>query len=113
MQEVIEFAKPILESIPKNFETVDELKKYSADNQLEERLEQHPLIVDTAIIKSSNGLDYRIIVPMKFQISGLDVESNATIANRTNLNYKLILGEKDLKKFLIDPSKKLILKLKN
>lgn len=113
MQEVIEFAKPILESIPKDFETVDELKKYSADNQLEERLEQHPLIVDTAIIKSSNGLDYRIIVPMKFQISGLDVESNATIANRTNLNYKLILGEKDLKKFLIDPSKKLILKLKN
>lgn len=104
--EAIEYAKPILQNIPKDISNVDELKQYSIDNSLEALLEQNPLIKDTAIIKSSNGLDYRIIITVKLQISGIDIESNVTISNRSNLNHRIIIGERDLKKFLIDPSKK-------
>jgi alpha-L-glutamate ligase-like protein len=106
--DVLEFAKPILESIPKTFKTTEELRQYSIENNLEQRLEVNPLIKDTAIIKASNGLDYRIIVGIKLKISGIEVESNVTVANRSNLTQKIIIGEKDLKKFLIDPSKKIL-----
>ena len=104
--DVLEFAAPILQGIPNTFTNVDELKQYSKENNLERRLEENPLIKDTAIIKSSNGLDYRIIVAIKLQVSGIEIESNVTIANRTNLKHKIIIGERDLKKFLIDPTKK-------
>lgn len=107
-KDAIEFANTILESVPKDFSTTEELKQYSQEHELNAKLEVHPLIVGTAIIKASNGLDYRIVVPVKLQISGVEIESNATIANRSNLSHKVIFGEKDLKKFLIDPSKKTI-----
>lgn len=105
--EAVEFAQNIISTIPPTFKNVEDLKKFSQANDLENRLEQHPLIFDTAIIKATNGLDYRIMVMVKLIISGVELETPVTISNRRNLNYKIILGQKDLSHFLIDPTKKI------
>ncbi|MCA9380837.1 ATP-dependent zinc protease [Candidatus Dojkabacteria bacterium] len=84
----------------------DEIKKDANEQKWEERLEEHPDIVDTAIIKQSNGITYRITVEMEFELSGTRVIGLVNIVSRSGLSYKVLIGKKDLKKFLIDPSKK-------
>ncbi len=103
--DVIEFADKILSEIPR-FNNIDEAKEYSASNNLEAKLREHPDIYDTAIIKSSNGISYRISINIKMEVSGALIETHATVSDRSNLNYSMIIGEKDLKNFLIDASKK-------
>ncbi len=101
----IEYSKNILSEAP-TFTSIEEAKKYSEANKLNFTLEKHEDIVGTAIIKASNGIGYRISVPVKLNISGLELESYGNIATRGNLDFKMIIGSRDLKKFLIDPSKK-------
>lgn len=103
--EAIEYAKEVLKDLPR-FKTTEELRQYSSANNLNEKLEKHEDIVGTAIIKASNGISYRISIPVKILIRDIELETTATIAQRANLHYKMILGNKDLKKFLIDPGKK-------
>lgn len=105
-KEAIEYAENILKELPNNIQSVEEMKNVSSNINLNPRLEEHPDIVGTAIVKAANGIDYRITVPVKINISGIDLETSATISNRYHLNNPIIIGEKDLKKFLIDPSKK-------
>lgn len=83
-----------------------DLKKRSNEFKLEEKLLSHKDIERASIVKSSNGISYRIVVKVKFQIEDIVVETNANISDRSLLQYKVIIGRKSLSKFLIDPLKK-------
>lgn len=112
-KEAIEYAQSILSEIPQTFSSIHEAKEYATNHNLNERLEQHPDIQKTAIVKASNGITYRIQLPMKLEISDFQIDTYINVADRSNLLYKVIIGKRDLKKFLIDPAKRLKLKWKS
>ncbi|NQT49440.1 ATP-dependent zinc protease [Candidatus Kuenenbacteria bacterium] len=82
-------------------EEVEELSK----KQVWKELEKHKDIVAVAKIYSSHGISYRMEVPLKLQLGGVEISSNATVIIRENMKYPVIIGRRDLKKFLIDPTK--------
>ena len=61
--------------------------------------------VDTVIVSSSHGASIRPIVNIEFNLEGINITSNATISERSNLKYPIIIGRRDLKYFLIDITK--------
>jgi alpha-L-glutamate ligase-like protein len=68
-------------------------------------LEKHPDVVGVAKTLSSHGATYRIEIKLPLKISGWEMLSKLSIANRTGLKYPLLIGRRDLKKFLIDINK--------
>lgn len=52
---------------------------------------------------SANGVKTRDIVEIDYELSGKRIKSNFTLADRSNLNYPVLIGRNDLKGFIIDP----------
>jgi len=69
-------------------------------------LGKHPDIMGVATVFSSHGVSVRPKVKMKVRISGKIVDSTVSLIDRSLLIYPMIIGKKDLKDFIIDPSKK-------
>ena len=69
-------------------------------------IQENPLIKSRSIVKSGTGITIRPVLPIKIQISGIILETDCTVVKRNELDYKMIVGLKDLKQFLIDPGKK-------
>lgn len=82
-------------------EEVDVLSK----KKIFRELKKHPDIVAVVKIFSSHGVSYRIEVPVKLTISGIDVNTRVSVIRREELEYPAIIGRRDLKKFLVDPTK--------
>jgi len=62
-------------------------------------------ITDVTWVRSAHGLTLRPCVRITFVLSGVKVISKANITNRKLLRYKMIVGRRDLKKFLVDTTK--------
>lgn len=60
-----------------------------------------PFLESVGVIFSASGSSLRPVVKMCFLMNGERVESCLNIANRENLEYPMIIGKRDLKKFLI------------
>lgn len=60
------------------------------------------------LIRSAAGRTRRVFVPLKIKIAGKSIKSKVTIIERTQMNYPMIIGRKDLQKgrFIIDPSRR-------
>ena len=74
----------------------------SVDRALAERLqlsERNKLVS----VRSASGRDKRPTVDVSFTIGGKTIHSVASIADRTDLSYSMIIGRRDLKGFLVDP----------
>jgi alpha-L-glutamate ligase-like protein len=97
-----------------SFQVGDETKTYLAKldtgayrTSLDEKLvEQLGLkVLDRQIlIKSASGVNTRKAVRVSFTLHGRQINSVATIIDRSHLKYPLIVGRKDLKGFLINPA---------
>lgn len=61
--------------------------------------------INTVIVHSGSGTTIRPVIPVTFTMAGEAVKTRASIALRQNLKYSMIVGRRDLKKFLVDPSK--------
>ncbi|HPN96196.1 MAG TPA: sugar-transfer associated ATP-grasp domain-containing protein [Candidatus Moranbacteria bacterium] len=98
--------------------TIDEFQKqeFPADISTEEArmldskekqrlLKEIPDIVDTAIIRSSHGTSYRPMVKIAFIMNDVKITAKASIIDRSNLKFPIIIGKKNLGKFLIDVNK--------
>jgi len=72
---------------------------------IKRKLAKHPDIIEAVFVYSSNGTTLRIKVPLTFYLAGVRIRSAVTIADRGNLRYPMIIGRRDLKGFLIDPTK--------
>lgn len=71
-----------------------------------EHLGKHPDLADIIAVYSSHGVSLRPKVNISFMMDMLEISSRATIINRSQLNYTMIIGQKSLGKFLVDVSKK-------
>ncbi len=69
------------------------------------KLEAHEDIIAVAKTYSSHGASYRMEIPLKIKLSEVEISSNASVIIRENLKYPVIIGRRDLNKFLIDPTK--------
>jgi len=79
--------------------------KSSIDKRLAVQLKIGP-IIETRFIRSASGSGIRPVVKVKCNIKGQTLNSKFTLADRKNMNYKVLIGQNMLKKgFLIDPSK--------
>ena len=67
---------------------------------------KHPDIVGVSTVHSSHGLSVRPQVKMRIKISGKWITSVVSLIDRSQLIRPIIIGKKDLKDFIIDPSKK-------
>ena len=81
----------------------EEIKKLSADETWK-KLEQHPDIVGVAKTFSSHGATYRIEIRINLILNDTLVVSTISIANRSGMKYPILIGRRDLKKFLINPA---------
>ncbi|MBU2564354.1 RimK/LysX family protein [Patescibacteria group bacterium] len=61
-------------------------------------------------VRSSLGKEGRSIIDLSFILDKRTVSTEAFIADRQELKFDIIVGRKDLKKFLVDPSKNILLK---
>lgn len=55
-------------------------------------------------VKAASGQGYRDAVKFDFVLKGKKVSTIATVAERSHLRYPVIVGRRDMKGFLIDPS---------
>lgn len=81
----------------------EEVKKLR-EGDIEEKLKKHPDISDVVFVYSANGVTLRIKIPLIFYLDGVRIESEATIADRSWLKYPMIIGRRDLKGFVVNPS---------
>jgi hypothetical protein len=65
----------------------------------------HTDLEDIDIVYSSSGITVRPKIKIDLIINEQGVISRANIIDRTNLDHPMIIGRKDLKKFLIDVTK--------
>jgi hypothetical protein len=82
----------------------EELKNLSKE-QREATFKDVPDIVDTAIIHSSHGTTYRPMVKIDIVMDGLTIPAKVSIIDRSGLQYPMIIGKRNLGKFLIDVNK--------
>jgi len=68
-------------------------------------LEEVPNLADTAIIHSSHGTTYRPMVNIKIIMDDLEIPAKVSIIDRSNLKLPIIIGKRNLGKFLIDVNK--------
>lgn len=61
--------------------------------------------LDAVAIYSGSGTSIRPLIPLEFELAGQKIKTKATVAERKNLTYAMIVGRKDLKRFLVDPGK--------
>jgi len=77
----------------------------SVDSKLAKELKLGPSI-GTKLVKSSHGQTNRSVVKASIRLAGRRIRARFTIADRTHLKYKVLVGQNILKKrFIIDPDK--------
>lgn len=74
------------------------------------KLYEHPEVTKVSIIKSASGYDYRVRVDVPAQIHDKKFVMHANIADRNHMDYKVLLGKRNLKSFFIDTTIKSVKK---
>ncbi len=97
------------ESILKYFEKIElpaDFKREEGQKVLEDLriryLSGHNDLVDIDIVYSASGTTVRPSIKIKISMDNQDLISRVNIAKRTGLKYPVIIGKRDLKKFLIE-----------
>lgn len=100
LSSVLAFVKT--KDIPKRFESFVEAQNYINTNlnQL-----QHEDIVRWAKIVEDGKIKIKPVISIKIKIRGYEMEFEAIISTQTEMLYPILIGRKELKDFLIDPSK--------
>lgn len=62
-------------------------------------------IIEERRVRSALGEEIRSVVPFVFYLKGEKIETEVFLADRSQMKYEMIIGRRDLKKFIIDPSK--------
>lgn len=79
--------------------------KNSLDVTLAANLSLGP-IVKATLIKSASGASLRPVVEAEIELKGKRIKGLFTLADRSHMKYKVLIGQNTLKKgFMIDPSK--------
>ena len=82
--------------------------KSSIDEKMVQQLRLGP-VKRTKVVKSAHGARLRPIIEATITLSRKKITAEFTVADRSNMRYKLLIGQNILKegKYLIDPLKEL------
>lgn len=86
------------ESLGLTYEKIKNLSKEERENFFRDI----PDLADTAIIHSSHGTTHRPMIKINVTINNLTVPAKVSIIDRSNLKYPVIIGRRNLRKFLIE-----------
>lgn len=95
-------------------ETIDAYEKLDIDykkiknlskEQRQDLLKDIPDLADTAIIHSTHGTTYRPMIKINIIMHTLNIPAKVSVIDRTQLKFPVIIGKRNLGKFLIDASK--------
>ena len=75
------------------------------DEALAKKLNLHQPIIEHRGVRGALGRQMRPVVALTLKVRGRTIKTEAFIADRSHMNYDMILGRRDLKGFLVDPSK--------
>jgi alpha-L-glutamate ligase-like protein len=75
-----------------------------ADINERNQLLRLPGVIETAIIRSANGITRRVKVPVKLIMKGRKFDTITTIIGRKHLEYPMIIGRRSLKNYIVDPT---------
>lgn len=64
-----------------------------------------PDLADTIPIRSSHGTSYRPMIRIDLIMDTFVIPAKVSVIDRSHLDYKIIIGKKNLRKFLIDVNK--------
>ena len=80
----------------------------SIDYTLAGELQLGP-VISSKVVKSASGIKKRPTIKVKIMLKETRLEEEFTLADRSHMTYRILLGQNILKKgnFLIDPLKKL------
>ncbi len=92
--------------VVKNLEINTSATKEILDEKIKDKLEKWGDDFDTVVIKSSHGASYRLLIKMKIILSGVEIISKMSVTDRSHLEFPVIIGRRDLGRFLVDPSKR-------
>lgn len=93
-------------SIPKPTSSErSDLKKVSEEYDTT-YLSAHPDLKGIAFTYSSNGFTMRPKVDLSFVLDTMEIPARASIIDRSHLEYPVIIGRRNLSKFLVDVNKK-------
>ena len=106
----VKLAKELgFEDVLEYFEKIEKPSDFARDqaSQIEEDLRKRYLagyedLEDITIVYSSSGMTIRPKIKINFIMNNEEVISKINIIERTGLKYPMIIGRKDLKKFLIE-----------
>jgi alpha-L-glutamate ligase-like protein len=93
-----------LEEFEKLNISYDDLKNTNRDDR-RKLYEKIPNIISAIPVKSSHGYTYRPMINIEFVMDNITISTKITIADRSHMQYPMIIGKVNLKKFLIDTSK--------
>lgn len=68
-------------------------------------LKEVPDLADTAIIHSSHGTSFRPMIRIEIVINNIIIPAKVSVIDRSHLQSSVIIGRKNLSKFLIDVNK--------
>ncbi len=100
-EEVLTF----FETIPKP-DTTDRtlIKKISDDYDVRYK-DAHPDLKAITFIYSASGFGMRPKIELSLTIDGVEIPARVTVVSRIHLEYPIIIGRNNLRKFLVDVSK--------
>lgn len=80
------------------------------DKDIADKLGISDKIVKYKNVRSSLGEEERPIIPATFILSGITLTTEVFMTDRTQLKYNMIIGRRDLQKFIVDPTKNVFVK---
>jgi alpha-L-glutamate ligase-like protein len=89
------------EEIISNHASWDDLKEMQTKER-EKLFKDIPYLADMAIIHSSHGTSYRPLVRIKIVMDKRTIPALVTIIDRGHLKYPMIIGKRNLKRFLVE-----------
>lgn len=77
------------------------------DASLAEKLRLQKPVLDYKDVRAALGEETRPVISLSFDLRGRHIRTEVFLADRTRLNYDMIVGRRDLRAFLVDPSRRL------
>lgn len=90
-------------NIPKSFSSFVDAQKFIDKNS--DLITKHPDIIRLAKISEDGKVHVRPVIEIEIKIAKEIKKIEMVIGNRTDMLYPVLIGRKDLKDYLIDPSK--------
>ena len=85
-----------------NFQTVRKQLKNKYTPLLKNKI---PSLIDIRLIPATNGFSVRPYFKVEFILKNKKIKTKASLVDRAHMKYPVLIGKKDMKGFLIDPTK--------